>query len=288
MKHVVIGASGYLGAYLLNELVDEDVIATARVVPNLNKKNEHWLPLDISDTCSIDHFFESLTESEDGYMFYFLAALHHPDKVEEDWQSAWAVNVVGLAYFLQQIPNNSDLIYSSTDNVYGESINFNSFSEEDITAPVNEYGKQKLVAEQLVLAKNYNVARYSFLIGPSKTSKPHFYDFICDSWLKSKEITLLNDSFRSAISFSQASLYTVQLAKKYYRQPFGLINISSDEALSKLDVGAAIIGQDVSKVFSPISFNEQSFFVAKRPQNVLLNNSKLKQLLNISQIKFEV
>lgn len=288
MIHVVIGASGFLGSYLLKELSESKVIATSRneVVETIS--NESWLKLDVSNADSVDSFFNCLPESEDGYIFYYLAAVHHPDKVQENWRMAWQTNVVGLTYFLQRMPANADLIYASTDNVYGESKLFEHFDEASVNSPVNEYGKQKLLAEQIVLAKGYNVARYSFLIGPSIIDKPHFYDFIISSCQSSVTITLMSDSYRSAISFSDAAHFTVQLALRYYKQSFGIVNISSDECLSKYDVGRAIISEKEHDLLKPISFLEQDFFIAKRPQNVLLNNQKLKALLGLKRVHFNV
>lgn len=288
MNHVVIGGSGYLGNSLIRALhnAEKNVIATFNSKPELVNK-EKWFQLNIANTNSIDAFFEQL-DSELDYTFYFLASIHHPDKVEEDWKTAWEVNVTGLAYFLSHIPKNSDLVYASTDNVYGESINFKSFDETASLNPVNEYGNQKSVAEKLVLARGFKVARYCFLIGPSKISKPHFYDVIIEACNSEKGIDLMNDSFRSVITFDQAADLTIQVIEKFWKEPIGIFNIASDEVLSKYDVGLRIVNKCKHRFLKQISIKSHSIFVAKRPTTVIVNNYKLKNILNLECIKCDI
>lgn len=279
MIHIIVGASGYLGSSLLNSLAsEENVIATYRTKAE-PIADEKWVQLDVGNNESIDKFFNELDQDEK-YTFYFLAAMHHPDKVEENWKSAWQINVTGLAYFLSKMPKQSDLIYSSTDNVYGESVNFHSYTEESPLNPVNEYGKQKGIAENLVLSRGYKVARYCFLIGPSRISKKHFYDVIVESCNTGQGIDLMNDSYRSIISFDQAASITIELCEKYWKAKLGVINIASDSVMSKFDIGLKIVPNESCHLIRSISFDSQKFFLAKRPKNVLLNNSKLKMLIN--------
>ncbi|MDA0110530.1 sugar nucleotide-binding protein [Vibrio sp. La 4.2.2] len=287
MIHVVVGASGYLGSSILSCLSSEEhVIATYRT-----KKepiaNEEWKQLDVGNLTSIDEFFSEL-DADEQYTFYYLAALHHPDKVEEDWQLAWDINITGLAYFLSRLPDNSDLIYSSTDNVYGESKNFVALDESSIKNPVNEYGKQKLLAESMVLSRGLKVARYCFLIGPSKISKPHFYDVIIESCISGDGIGLMTDSYRSVISFDKAAEYSVELMKKFYQVDIGPINISSDDVMSKYDIGFKIVDKKYHDKISKISIRNSSVFKAKRPENVILCNDKLKMLLLKDELKFYI
>ncbi|MEZ8949842.1 sugar nucleotide-binding protein [Vibrio sp. 10N.247.311.18] len=284
MIHVVIGASGYLGSSILSCLANEKhVIATYRT-----KKepiaNEDWKQLDVGDVASIDSFLSEL-DADEQYSFYYLAALHHPDKVEEDWQQAWDINITGLSYFVSRLPENSDLIYSSTDNVYGESIDFNAFNELSTLSPVNEYGKQKLLAENIVSSRGFKVVRYCFLIGPSIISKPHFYDVIKQACNTDKGISLMEDSFRSVISFRQASAYTVELMTKFWKIPTGAINIATDEVLTKYEIGLKIVESSKHDRISKISIDDSGIFTAKRPKNVILSNSKLKRLLSLTEIK---
>jgi dTDP-4-dehydrorhamnose reductase len=282
MIHVIVGGSGYLGSSLIRTLEGKNIIATYCSKPS-PISNEKWIKLDVGSNSSIDNFFKQLEPSVQ-YIFYFLAAIHHPDKVESNWESAWNINVTGLAYFLSKIPENSDLVYSSTDNVYGESLDFNVFDEQSILNPVNEYGKQKAIAEKLVIERGYKVARYCFLIGPSKIGKPHFFDIIVDACETGKGIELMNDSYRSVISFNQAANITVKILERFWKKPIGIFNVSSDEVLSKYDLGLRITKPANHNCITPISIEDQKFFEAKRPKNVLLNNSKMKRLLNLKDI----
>ena len=288
MIHVVIGGSGYLGNALLRELDIQDVAIIATYNTSYEVlNNEKWIQLNVGDRESVDSFFECI-DNKEKYTFYYLASIHHPDKVEQDWKMAWEVNITGLSYFLSKLPNNADLVYSSTDHVYGESDYFNAFNEDTSLKPVNEYGVQKSVAEKLVLSRGYKVARYCFLIGPSKIKKAHFYDVIVDSCHSGKEIDLLSDSFRSVITFDLASHLTVQLMTEYWKIPLGIFNVSSDAVLSKYTLGLRIVDESLHHLLKPISIKTQLFFIAKRPENVTLNNDKIKKMLNLSRIDFNI
>ena len=288
MIHVVVGGSGYLGNALLRELDIQDVAIIATYNTSYEVlNNEKWIQLNVGNRESIDSFFEYI-ESDKEYIFYYLASIHHPDKVEQDWKLAWEVNITGLSYFLSKLPKNADFVYSSTDNVYGESDYFNGFDEEASLKPVNEYGVQKSVAEKLVLSRGYKVARYCFLIGPSKIKKPHFYDFILDSCNSGKGVDLMSDSFRSVITFDLASHLTVQLMSEYWKIPLGIFNVSSDVVLSKYTLGLRIVDESLHHLLNPISIKTQSFFISKRPENVTLNNDKIKKMLNLSRIDFDI
>lgn len=285
MINVIIGGSGYLGGYILKHLNGENNISTYRTTYE-SMGNEEWVKLDITNYASIDSFFEQLP-SDKKFMFYYLAASHHPDKVEENWFTAWNVNVTSLSYFLSKLPKNSDLIYASTDNVYGESISFHSFNESDVLNPVNEYGNQKKIAESLVLSRKYKVARYSFLIGPSLTSKKHFYDHILECCKSDEGIGLICNSYRNAISFDKAAELTVSICNKFWKENINIINICSDEIVSKFDVGMKMVDSNKRHKITKIKMEDQNIFTAARAKNIIMDNSKLKKLLSLATIKLD-
>ena len=218
--------------------------------------------------------------------FFYLAACHHPDFVEVNKSTAWHTNVTAYANFLNELPASVDLLYVSTDNVYGESSGLKAFAEQDQTLPLNEYGKQKLVAENLTLSRGHNVVRCSFLIGPAKTSKQHFYDQIVAALRTKQELKLLADSYRSAISFNQVAEFLISLSDKFQGQQYGIVNIGGDKPLTKFDVGSLIAEKENLSV-SPllkIGYDDQIFFKAKRAKDIIIDNRKLKRLLELESI----
>lgn len=292
---VIIGGSGYLGSYLIKYILEnshENIISTYN---NSNELKLHnlsnrikWLKLNIENQNEIKEFCEK-TLKNDKHKFIFLSSFHHPDKVEENPKLAWQINAASLDLFLSIAKQNIEsLYYASSDSVYGESFNNYIFNENDQYGPLNTYGRTKAIAEQIVLIHGFSVLRYSLLMGPSLISKKHFFDIICESLKNKQSIDMFHDSYRSVISFYQASAYTIKLLENHYK-PRDIINISSDIPLSKHDIGVGIAKKFNldTRYLNPTSINENNSFGSRRAKNTLISNEKLKKILKIKKILYD-
>lgn len=293
--YVVIGANGYLGSYIIKNILEgtsDDVIATATHHPQ-NEKNSRikWLGADVTDMESLLRLNEAMSKAGSCKVVY-LAAYHHPDKVEQNPKYAWNVNIIGLATFLNTINNVQSFYYASTDSVYGESINGYHFTEGDKLSPTNLYGKHKVLAEQLVITYGYNVVRYPFLIGSSLlTHKEHFFDVILNTLKSGNTIEMFADSYRNSLDFNTAAEILIKLMESKSSSIPQVLNASGDNDLSKNDVAVMIADQYGMNrnLIIPISTeNDKSIFVAKRPKSTLLDNSLIKKTLGISHIKIKL
>lgn len=294
--YLIIGASGYLGSYLIKNVLsktNEEIIATYNThKPQTQDKRVRWLKLDVSKLDSIKIFNECLLWEQSEFKVIYLAAYHHPDKVMENPKLAWHNNITSYANFLNALEPVKNFYYISTDMVYGEGSKDIHFKEDAPLNPINLYGRQKALAEQITLSYGYNVIRYPFIIGPSLIDdKPHFYDNIKTSLQKGEAVEMFKDSYRSALSFNDCAGYLIDLAEKY-PQMFGeIINISGDEDLSKYEIGlriAANLKAD-KRLIKSISIKEDSgIFKEKRPSTLLLDNQKIKKLLGLTTIKMEL
>jgi len=294
--YLIIGATGYLGSYLITNVLSNtkaNIIATYNSnFPNKTDDRIKWEKLNLEDFNSIDIFFNNI-KGHSNLKVIFLSSYHHPDKVEENPKLAWHVNVGALDYFLNKSKNLiSTLFYASSDSVYGESINNYVFNEKDLCSPLNTYGRTKFIAEQVVLLYNFNVIRYSFLIGPSIIKKEHFYDYILKTLKNNANIHMFSDSYRNPIDFNSAAYYTVNLCERYPNIKKEIINIAGDKSLSKYDVAMLIAknNQLRTKNIKKISITDKEnikFFQTKRAQSTLISNKKLKKLLNINTIELK-
>lgn len=137
------------------------------------------------------------------------------------------------------------MLCSTTDSVYGNSVDGYRFEETDGLNPVNIYGREKAVAEGVVrwmpLGQG-RVVRFPFLIAPSLVpGRPHFYGRIVDDLKNRKTVEMFSDSYRSSLSFATAAELTMELAERPDLQELpAVINICGDRALSKYDVGLMI------------------------------------------------
>ncbi len=293
--YLIIGANGFLGSYILKNILTktkENIIATARNIEKVTLDNRiHWIACDVTNFKSVDSLCSYLSNIKESLKVVYLASYHNPDLVNKNPHIAWNVNVTCFSYFLNKLENVKCFFYPSSDSVYGESINRYHFNEHDSLNPVNLYGTQKVVAEQLVLGYGYNIVRYPFLIAPSLSPiKKHFYDVIVDTLNKNKSFELFSDSYRSTIHFNQAADILIKLMESSIEIP-KIINICGDEDLSKYDVGILIadkLGINKEKII-PISVNNPNdIFKTKRASSTLMDNTLVKKLLSLKKIKLEL
>jgi len=288
---VIIGASGYLGSYLIKNVIDntdEKVIATYNSnisLVEISNSRVRWVKLDISDFLNVNNFCKQELGNDIKYKFIYLSSFIYPDEVEKNPKKAWNINVASLDYFLSKAKDKiHSLYYSSGDSIYGESVNDYIFNESDSYNPINTYGRTKAIAEQIVLMYGFSVIRYSLLMGPSLSSKKHFFDKIVESLKNKSNIDMFYDSRRSVIEFNSAACFTIKLLEERCYKKQDIINISSDTPLSKFEIALKIakkLNLD-SKYINSTSMVNQSC----RARDILMSNQKLKGVLNLREIEF--
>lgn len=295
--YVVIGASGYMGAYVIKNILSttqERILAVTHHPWKhaVDSDRIQWTTCDIADPSAVDKLNQDFLEKEETNKIVYLAAYHHPDMVEKNPKTAWDINVTSLSRFLNAAENVVRFFYPSTDSVYGESINGYHFQETDALRPVNRYGRQKCVAETLVTAYGYHVVRFPFLIAPSLVpDKPHFYDTIANAISSGKTFEMFADSYRSSLDFDTAASLMIQLMELKDRPTPQVLNVCGDQDLSKYDVGCMVAKRlgVCENLIVPISINANSgIFSAQRASSTLMDNSLLKQTLNLSEIKIKI
>jgi dTDP-4-dehydrorhamnose reductase len=232
------------------------------------------------------------SEIEEDVKIIYLSAYHHPDKVEENPQLAWDINITALAKVVNIFSKIKNFYYVSTDAVYGEGSKNRKFSETDSPTPVNLYGRHKVLAEQIAIVKGFNIVRFPFMLGHSLVEgKKHFFDKIKKDLEKNRTIEMFADSYRSTLSFNQSALYMVQLIEKYGVCSERIVNIAGDSALSKYEVALMIADKYgfSKKLVKPISIlNKNNIFRAKRATSIVMDNAKIKKLLSLDNIKVEI
>lgn len=292
--YAVIGASGYLGSYIIKNILmttKENIIATTRNMRFGNKNDRvKWMECDVQDDCSVDSFIKKLVKADETIKLIYLAAFHHPDQVQYHPDLAWDINVTSLSKIINKFCKGGgkeciNVFYASTDSVYGESLDGYHFKETDGLRPVNFYGHCKCAAEALILHRGYHVVRFPFLIAPSVIEKPHFYDQIVSCLKEGNEMKMYEDPFRSSLSFDNAAFLLIQLIETGNCPE--IINICGDKDLSKYDVGRMIAERehlDVSKII-PVKFeNFQDGFKTRRARSTLMDNHVLKEFLKLKMI----
>lgn len=293
--YLIVGAKGFLGSYLIKNILsmtNDEILATDIMLPEKNDNSRvKWVKCDVSHKEDLLRLNELCKESIELKVFY-LAAYHHPDKVLQNPKIAWNINITALSEFLNTMDNIKVLYYPSTEVVYGQGIDGYSFKESDPLHPANRYGEHKTVAEKMVNVAGFNVVRFPVLMGPSLVEgKKHFYDEIVETVKSGGTMEMFEDQKRSMIDFDTASQILIKLAESQEAHKYPIVNIAGDEALSKYELGRRIVrkyGLDESKII-PISMDsDNKIFTAKRAKETLLDNTLVKNILNLNELKIKV
>lgn len=284
---VLIVGCGFLGQYILKELLqktDEPILCTYHTEkPKLKfniDKRVHFVKCDVTSEADLQAL-GTLCGGEALTVFYF-AAFHNIDAVYRHPNEAKKVNVDALNHFLKVIKNIKSFYFASTDCVYGESKPGQlPFKETDVCEPINEYGRQKKEAENIVLKNGFNVFRFSLLYGASLCEKQNFYDKTFLSLQKGESVEMIEGLARNALTYEQAAQIIVNLATGCKNIP-QILNIAGDNLLTKYNLGLRIAADAgaAPELIKPISKIEgQKFFAEKRASVIVLDNALLNSNL---------
>ena len=170
------------------------------------------------------------------------------------------------------------LIFLSSDQIYS-GLKY-SYSEDDQTSPINNYGLSKVKSEDYIMNKltNFIIIRTNFF-GWGPSYRKSFSDRIL---LKSEEILKeLNDVHFNPI---YAGTLIELIMKLIEKNSMGIFNISSDQHYTKYELAKKILNYfNSNNELKPIYLNDLPKILS-RPKSMVLENSKLKKEINLSKL----
>jgi len=180
----VLGASGFLGGEAVSVLR-----ASFEVIPtSMKPRGAAYRQLDIRDPVALADF---LRESRPDVVVA-LAAYREPDVCEEFPEETRRLNTEPMKVLVKVLPPEVPILFVSTDYVFDGK--HPPFKENDERRPLNEYGKSKVEAEDIVLSRPHSlVLRVPLLMGWTDQFElsGFFSQLIKD--LKATETTELDD-----------------------------------------------------------------------------------------------
>jgi dTDP-4-dehydrorhamnose reductase len=169
----------------------------------------------------------------------------------------------------------------STDYVFrGDTAGLRS--ESETPAPVNTYGRSKLLGEQAVLAYPLNgVVRVAWVFGPDKAA---FIDQIFDAALVGKPLTAVADKFSLPVSTGDLAGWMERLIDG---KATGVIHAcNSGDPITWHDMATAVVKEMVAcgglaeiPAIRKQALSEMTFFRATRPRFTALDTRRLTKLL---------
>lgn len=260
LKVLVTGANGQL-AKTIHKLYNENDY-------NIDfwfvTKNE----LDITNQSQVHTFFE--TSSFD----YCIncAAYTNVEQAEKTPRPAFKVNSEGVKYLAEACnKTNTVLVHISTDYVFdGEKST--PYAENDITNPINEYGKSKLLGEQYIqeLLTNYFIIRTSWLY--SKEIGQNFYRTILDKAITEKELFITDSQTGCPTNTENLSKFIYKLILKQSKD-FGVKHFCDTNAMTRYDFAKQILKETGLEGKIKLVKVKKYHTFARRPKNSSLSNS---------------
>jgi dTDP-4-dehydrorhamnose reductase len=287
MKILITGANGFLGYYLVEQLLEKNysVIATGKGecrLPFTHDLQFQYLSMDFTDPFSIHDVFENIKPD----IVIHAGATSKPDECEMDQMKAYLVNVEGT---VQLLINSEELksffIFLSTDFVFdGEK---GMYKEEDAPRPVNYYGRTKLEAEEAVKEYEYDwaIVRTVLVYGKNHAGRNNFLELIKEKLKKREEYDVVDDQVRTPTYVEDLAKGIVSIIEKRAK---GIFHLSGKDILTPCQMAfetARYLNLDSSvlRKVTASSFSQP----ARRPLKTGFIIDKARNELGYDPINFE-
>lgn len=286
MRILITGSNGLLGQKLVRYCAERKIefLATSLGINrNPNCKDTNYLTLDITNQADVNAVFSKFEPTH----IINTAALTNVDKCELEVELCNKINVSGVENLLNYAQkNNCHLQQISTDFIFdGETGNY---TEEHTPLPINEYGKSKLKAEQVIINSgysNFSIVRTSVVYGTGNNlSKSNIVLWAMDELKKGNTVKIVTDQLRAptfAMDLALGCMKILELNEK------GIFNLTGPTALSMYDYVLQIaeflkLPQHLVTPIDTNALNQK----ALRPKNSGLNLTKSRELLNYQPSEF--
>jgi len=268
IENVLVIGAGFLGSNIVKELKKYEKTVTSTHY----QKNSSILKLDISRKNDVESFCAKVEPD----LVINCAANNKVEFLEKNLSVAYETNTLGaenVAIAANKI--GSKLYQISTDSVFDGKLGM--YKEDDVPNPLNNYANSKFLGEKAVIdnCKNHIIIRTNFY-GHSNESK-YLFDSILNKLINNEKFIGFNDVIFNPLEVGNLSELIVDLINSDFN---GILHLSSNEIFSKY--------QFCHKIAEIFAFNtqliqegsiEQMNFLAKRPKNTSLDNSRSKSLI---------
>lgn len=287
MKILITGANGFLGYYLVEQLLTKNCSVTATGkgecrLPFTHDKNFQWLSMDFTDPFSIHDVFENIKPD----VVIHAGAMSKPDDCETNQMLAYLVNVEGT---VQLLINSADLksffVFLSTDFVFdGER---GMYDEDDKPNPVNYYGRTKLEAEEAVKEYEFNwaIARTVLVYGKNHSGHSNILKIVKEKLEKGEEYSVVDDQLRTPTYVEDLARGIVFIIE---RKATGIFHLSGKDILTPYQMAIKTaqhlrLDSSVIKKVTAASFSQP----AKRPPKTGFIIDKARKELGYEPLSFE-
>ena len=276
MKTVYItGIAGLLGNTIANELRDRHHVTGA----DRNCVDVWGCEFDTLDLLDFGSVKKSIQKAKPDIIIH-AAACVNVDLCETDSVLAKNMNVeLTKAVTEAAKAQNAKVIYISSDAVFdGE--NTELYKEEDMTSPINEYARTKLLGEQITLGKSDTLVLRTNFYGLNIRDKKSFGEWIITALEQNETLNMFDDIFFSPLVANELAKIIELCIEKDLK---GIYHACATGAISKYEFGVKtkeIFGIETGHIVKTNS--STASFKAKRSKHMGMSNCKLCKDLNIT------
>jgi dTDP-4-dehydrorhamnose reductase len=287
MTILITGANGFLGHYLVEELLEKghEVIATGKGecrLPYADRTGFTYASMDFTNPYDVHDVFEKFRPQA----VVHAGAQSKPDESELNQMQTYLTNVEGTVHLLV---NAAELqcffLFVSTDFIFDGQKGM--YNEDDEAKPVNYYGKTKLEAEELVKDYDYEwaIVRTVLVYGKPLTGRSNILTIVKDKLEKGETYNVVDDQVRTPTYVGDLAGGIITILEK---KAFGIFHLSGRDVLTPYQMAiktANYLGLDSSLINRVTASNFSQ--PAKRPEKTGFDISKAKKEIGYDPISFE-
>ena len=229
---LLFGATSILGFNLAKAFPDT---VLPFITPSNNARSvRHWPALHLGDSGWAATLFK---QHEPELLLYCHAVCDVPRcEVAPGW--AREINIVYLKRVLEALPPHTRLVYVSSDHVFGGD---GVYDEHASPCPVSVYGRTRVEAEEMVLARPESlVLRVGLAIGPSPNGRTGHWDWLRYRTEHNLPMTIVHDEYRSVVWAHDLAARVMQFAAS---TETGVRHITATRALSRVELAHQLMSR---------------------------------------------
>jgi dTDP-4-dehydrorhamnose reductase len=229
---LLFGATSILGFNLAK--LFSDTVTPFTSPGNKTPVIQKWPVLKLEDPCWIKALFDQYHPS---VLLYCHAVCDVP-KCEANSEWAHEINVGHLQRVLTAMPQQTRMIYVSSDHVFGGD---GTYNEGSPPCPISVYGRTRLEAEHLVLERAGSlVIRTGLAIGPSPNGRTGHLDWLRYRKQRQLPITIVEDEFRSVVWVEDLARRLMKLASSGRT---GIRHIAATRTVSRIELAQYLLNR---------------------------------------------
>lgn len=280
MNILIIGANGFTGRRILNDLVAREIYnITACSLRNDIESGDgyQFIRADIRNASEVRALFKEVCPD----VVINTSALSVPDFCETHHNEARATNITAVEHLARACEQyGSRFIHLSTDFVFDGRTD-RLYTEEDEPNPVNYYGITKLEGEERVAecCGNYAIVRVVVVYGKALPGQHgNIIQLVANKLRSGETIRVVSDQWRTPTFVGDISHAVEQLM---HHPRNGIYHICGSDCVSIADIAyrvAGILGLDRSLIL-PVTTEEMQE-ATPRPRFSGLSIAKAKREIN--------